>query len=164
MLISLSNVNDTGPEWSSADFVNHYFYGKGGDVILRQVGHLEKIVSFYMKRAEQNLKGQIADAARKNIGQTFLYDFYSTYDAERTVFSLGKTEIGGIFNGSCVARLGALEVVGSLDFYLDDKFTDPVDLGFDLPSSQLYDIFDYWSGSLRGLVLKDRTKSRFKYQ
>lgn len=163
MDISLSNVNDTDPEWSNADFVNHYFYGNAESIALRKVGHLEKIVAAYWQTVEGRLKGQIADEARKNIGQTFFYAFDNKYYMESVVFSIGRTKIGGLFFGTSTLKNGALEVNGEIEFYLTDKFTDPLDLDFDLPSAQVYDIFDSWNCSVRGLIHKNRTKSRFKY-
>ena len=64
---------------------------------------------------------------------------------------------------SLVFSAGKLKIECSLEFYLTDKFTDPLDLDFDLPTAQVYDIFDSWNGSVRGLIHKNRTKSRFKY-
>lgn len=162
MDISLSDVNDTGAEWSSRDFVNHYWNGKGKGVTLREVGHLIKIVDAYMKIVGKNLKGQIADRARNNVGGAFVYTFENSYQMQNLVFSVGDTTIGGIFLGDSTLKHGALEVTGSFGFYQTDKFTDPTDFGIDFPLSQDYDISDVWGGSLYGLVLNDRAKSRFR--
>jgi len=161
MEISLSNVADTGAEWTSGDFVSHYWFGNGKAVRLREVGHLRKIVDAYMQEVEERLKGQIADVARNNIGRAFSYKFYNKYKMRDVVFSVGKTELGGNFSGTSTPKHGALEVTGTLDFYLDDEFADPTSLGPELLGSTRYDIFDNWNGSLRGLVLKDRSTSKF---
>lgn len=161
MHISLSNVHDIGAEWSNRDFLSHYWFGNGVAIALRDVGHLEKVVNAYMLKVGQRLKEQIADAARKNIGQTFFYSFDKVYNMKGAVFSLGKTTIGGLFFGTSVFRHGALEIVGNIEFYLKDEFTDPTGFGIDLPLSQDYHIFDSWRGSVRGVVLKDRTQSGF---
>lgn len=161
MHIALSDVHDSGPEWSSRDFLNHYWNGNGAAIALRKAGHLEKVVDAYMQIVEQRLKEQIADAAREKIGQTFFYTFDNLYHMTSVVFSLGKTTIGGLFFGSSVPKNGALEIEGLIEFYLKDEFTDPTDFGIDLPRSQDYDIYDSWKGSVRGVVSMDRAKSEF---
>lgn len=161
MGIILSDVNDTGPEWSSSDFVNHYWFGKGKPVTLREVGHLVKIVTAYIKAVEKKLKGQIADIARNNVGGTFVYTFENTYGMQNEVFSVGRTTIGGIFLGETAVKHGALELSGSFGFYQTDKFTDPTDYGPSLLFSQDYDISDVWGGTLQGIILADPSKSRF---
>jgi len=130
MTITLTGVSDSGPEWTWEDFRHHYYNGNGRGVILRQIGHLEKVVAKYMKDAEENIKGQVADAARKNIGQTFYYDFYSTYEMVNVVFSLGDTTIGGNFFGTSILKNSILHIEGNLGFYQKDEFADPLDLGF----------------------------------
>lgn len=161
MGITLSDVSDTGPEWSSGDFVKHYWFGNGRDITLREIGHLGKIVDAYMKIVEQNLKGQIADVAHKNVGRSFVYTFENFYHMKNIVFSVGKTTIGGIFQGRSTPAYGALKIEGSFGFYQRDEFTDPTDLGPPLPFSQDYGIFDNWGGSLQGMILRDRSKSKF---
>ncbi len=55
----LSDVNDTGPEWSSEDFVNHYRTGNGRGVTLRETGHLIRVVNRYMSIVDKDLKGKL---------------------------------------------------------------------------------------------------------
>lgn len=59
------------------------------------------------------------------------------------VFSIGDTTIGGTFSGRSSDQNGILGIEGSLDFYLNDEFADPLDIGVEVddyrPGSILYD-------------------------
>ncbi len=161
MTITLTGVSDTGREWTDEDFEDHYYEGKGKGVTLRQIGHLVKVVAKYMKDAEERIKGQVADAARKNIGQPFIYNFVNIYDMINVVFSLGDTTIGGGFFGTAILKNDILHVEGTLAFFQRDEFADPLDLGFELPGSVIYPISDRWNGTLSGQVFIDRSRSKY---
>ena len=161
MDITLNGVSDAGAAWSSLDFSRHYFFGDGRGVTVRETGHLQNIVSEYMDRREQALKGQIADAARQSKGGSFSYDFHRSYKMTDVVFSLGKTTIGGVFTGRSSERFGILELSGSIDFYLRDEFVDPLDLGIEIIGGQTYPITDQWFGRLEGPVYADVSRSSF---
>lgn len=161
--IRLSGVNDTGPEWSSRDFAHHYYFGNGQPVTLRQTGHLVKVVDEYMRLVRENLKGQIADEARKAPGSSFRYRFYNTYPMKPVVFSLGQTTIGGNFTGRSTVIHNRLRIVGELAFWQKDAFVDPLRLGLELPGAQPDAIEDQWGGSLSGEVLEDRARSRYYF-
>lgn len=45
------------------------------------------------------------------------------------VFSIGDTTIGARFTGTCDAEFGILTVSGQFEFYLEDEFADPADIG-----------------------------------
>ncbi|MFN0113863.1 MAG: phage minor head protein [Paracoccaceae bacterium] len=127
LTIAMNDVEDTGPAWSSLDFVDHYFHGGGQGVTLRQTGHLVEIVESYMKMRGKSLKDQIADEARKVPDGSFSYEFYRPYDMTLVEFSVGDTVIGGQFNGTSRTASGRLMIEGSIDFYLSDAFANPLD-------------------------------------
>lgn len=129
--------------WSNSDFVNHYFNGGGRGVTLTQIGHSQKIISAFIDRRGEALKGQIASAARSARGGSASYRFENAYDMTGIVFSIGDTTIGGSFSGQSVEQNGIIELSGNLDLYLKDEFTDPLDVGVEVddyrPGSILYD-------------------------
>jgi len=112
--------------WSNSDFVNHYFNGGGRGVTLTQIGHSQKIISAFIDRRGEALKGQIASAARSARGGAASYRFENAYDMTGIVFSIGDTTIGGSFSGQSVEQNGIIELSGNLDLYLKDEFADPL--------------------------------------
>lgn len=141
MTITLEGVEDTGPAWTSLDFIDHYYNGHGQGVILRNTGHLVEVVTTYMERRGENLKGQIADGARKFPSGTFSDDFERAYDMTFVEFSLGHTVIGGKFVGQSQQVGGILKIVGTIDFYQSDEFANPLDFFGEIidPSQTLLD-------------------------
>ena len=128
---SLSDVADSGPAWSSWDFVKHYYEGNGAGVTVRETGHLEDIVAKYMEIAGRNLQNQIAAKSRQNRDGSFDYDFENTYNMTFAVFSIGDTTIGGTYSGSATEVGGMLTISGGIRFYLRVKFVDPLDVGLE---------------------------------
>ncbi len=139
--ISLQGVTDSGTAWGSRDFIRHYYRGRGRAVTVRETGHLGRIASRYMEIAGDRIKQQIAARARQNLNGTFDYDFVNTYDLTGTVFSIGNTTIGGTFAGNTSERLGTIEISGILEFYLNDEFADPLDIGVEVidPSETVFE-------------------------
>ena len=134
---------DTTSGWSSTDFVNHYFNGNRRSLTLTQIGHSQTIISAFIDRRGEALKGQLASAARSSRSGSVFYNFKNTYDMTDIVFSIGDTTIGGSFSGQSVKQNGIIELSGSLELYLSDEFADPLDVGVDVddyrPGSILYD-------------------------
>ncbi|MBB4303502.1 hypothetical protein GGD81_002545 [Rhodobium orientis] len=134
--IALTNVFDIGPPWGSWDFIKHYFQGQGASVTVRQTGHLVKVVAEHKRIVIDDptrLSGQIADAARKNIGESFKAEFGRSYAMQSIVFSLGDTNISGDYSCICDEINGMLEISGSINFRIRDEFRDPLDIGTVLP-------------------------------
>lgn len=139
--ITLSGVADTGPAWSSRDFVRHYFEGGGRGVTVRETGHLSSIVAQYIGARRKSLQDNIvAIAGERRLG-SFSDGFSNTYDMTQLVFSLGDTTIGGTFVGHVSESSGFLTISGDLQFYLKDKFVDPIDLGIEVidPEETIYE-------------------------
>lgn len=69
--IELQDVSDEGAQWTSLDFINHYFFGDGVPVALRDVGHLEAVVASYRRLVLDDftrLPSQIAKERARVLG------------------------------------------------------------------------------------------------
>ena len=131
--IEMADAVDTGAAWSSRDFVDHYYNGGGRGVTVREIGHLSKIVAQYMSSTvTKSLQDNIAVVAREHPNGAFSDTFENIYDMTGIVFSIGDTTIGGRFTGNCVSDFGVLTVLGIFDFYLEDEFADPADVGMEV--------------------------------
>ena len=129
--LELQDVSDEGPGWTDADWVEHYFLGQGATVTLRETGHLSAVVEEYHGEViddPKRLPGQIADEARKNVGDHFFYGFGKPYPMRHIVFALGDTVIEGEFEGTCELKGGLLAIEGDIEFRLRDIFRDPLNL------------------------------------
>jgi len=80
----------------------------------------------------ERLKGHIARVARRHSNGAFSDDFVNTYNMTGIVFSIGDTTIGGRFMGNCNAEFGIMTLSGQFDFYLEDAFADPADVGMEV--------------------------------
>lgn len=158
--IEVADVANSGNAWTSQDFVDHYYNGGGRSVAVRETGYLPNIVAQYMSKVEDRMKNQIARIARGHSNGSFSDDFYNTYDMTGIVLSIGDTTIGGRFTGTCVSKFGILTVSGQFEFYLNDEFADPIDIGIELFGDP-YPITDQWTGSFSGQVYADPSRSRF---
>lgn len=130
--IEVADAGDTGAAWSNRDFVRHYYNGRGRGVTVRETGYLSRIVAQYMGEVSERMKGHIARVARRHPNGAFTNDFVNTYNMTGIIFSIGDTTIGGRFTGNCVAEFGILTVSGQLEFYLEDEFADPADVGMEI--------------------------------
>jgi hypothetical protein len=131
-----SGVYETGPAWSTQDYVEHYLFGDGTPKTLRETGNLSKVVAAYGRIViddPMRLRGQIADMARRYPGGRFNDTFGNTYDMRAVVYSLGKTTIRGVYEGHSEVDGSALHLIGSVRFELSDAFRDPLDIGVVLP-------------------------------
>ena len=143
--------------WGNREFIHHYFNGSGRGVTLNQIGHDRKIISAFIDLRGEAIKQQIARAARGTRSGSVSYNFVNTYDMTGVVFSIGNTTIGGSFSGQSSEENGILTIEGDLDFYLNDEFADPLDIGVEVddyrPGSILYDnIHKPLNDYLRGRV------------
>ena len=169
--ITFSGVSDAGAPWSTWDFVQHYLFGEGRDVRVRDTGHLRAIVAEYQSIVvadHRRLPSQIASAARRNIGGSFSDEFHKPYPMTSVVFSIGSTVIGGVARGRSSMKHGILTMSGTFAFYLEDAFRDAADLfnvfpgqNLDVPRARPYRIHDTWRGRFDGKVYADASLSRF---
>lgn len=130
--IEVADADDADAAWSSRDFVRHCYNGRGRGVTVRETGHLSRIVAQYISEVSERLKGNIARVAREHPDGSFSDDFVNIYNMTSIVFSIGDTTIGGLFTGNCVAEFGILTPSGQFEFYLEDEFADPADVGVEV--------------------------------
>lgn len=158
-------VSGWWPGWHNIDFINHYYFGRGRAVRLRDTGHLERVVDEYWQGRGDALFGQIADEARKNPAGAFQREVYNDYPMQNIVFSLGRTTIGCDFQGTSEWQ-GAdhLKISGQGNFYLRDEFNDPLDIGQNSPLSSVYRIVDDWMGLFNGTIYVERERSRYAWR
>lgn len=177
--IQFTNVADTGPKWSHFDFINHYFFGNGKTIRVRETGHLLAVNDEYRRIVIDDIKrlpGQIAERARANIGRPFGDTFGRPYNMISIVFSLGNSTIKGTYFGFCEEINGVLQINGSILFHLRDIFEDPtgirdflklrndkfVEVEFgEIPLSNKYDIVDDWGGKFNAIIYQDPKRSRY---
>lgn len=127
--ITLSGISDSSAAWGSRDFVRHYYRGHGRPVTVRETGNLRSIVDQYMNTVRRSLQENIAERARQASNGLFADQFQNSYGMTSIVFSIGDTVIGGGFSGRAAEMAGLLTISGELEFYLRDKFVDPLDIG-----------------------------------
>ena len=143
--ISLQGVSDTGPEWTRFDYSHHYYFGGGKPLTLRETGNLVKVVAEYRRSViddPKRLPGQIADAAREDVTGFSPHDFDNTYPMRHVVYSLGDTTIGGIFSGRAKQVENALYISGSIKFFHEDEFRDPLNIGYVLKKLKIDPLID----------------------
>ncbi|MGC6511155.1 MAG: phage minor head protein [Parvibaculales bacterium] len=172
MEMVMSGISDAARIWKDGplgDFMNHYLFGNGQTIRLRDTGHLQNIVNEYRRLRETAVLSQIADAARQKAGSSFVYDFYNTYNMKDIVWDLGKVTIGGVAKGSSrLETTGALTLSGRCDFYFYDHYRDIFDYfnilpgdNLDWPLAKPYIIYDKWQGHFSGTVHSNRNLSKY---
>ena len=95
-----------------------------------QIELSQTIISAFINRRGEALKGQVASAARSARSGPVSHSFERTYDLTGVVFSIGDTTIVGTFSGRSLEQNGIIELSGRLDLYLYDEFADPLDVGW----------------------------------
>jgi hypothetical protein len=160
-----TELSSTGERWSDVDFVQHYYFGGGRDVDLREIGHLHEIVEQYAwndgaEGAFRRLADQIADKARTAKSGQFMHDFEGSYNFGSVEFSHGGGTVAGIFNGTVSRRDAVLEIQGKSDFEFFDEFIDPLSLGIEVGGTP-YKIRGSWSANFTASVFVDKGRSRY---
>lgn len=130
--VLISVVNDSSPEWEWMDFVWHAIKG-GGDVTLSQIGHLRGIINHYAYHLAENWKfedvnRQVIDKARGVGNGYFTYRFSRSYNFRPISFPYGDSTVSGMFTGHVTEKNGVMKIDGSIDYFFDDDYTDPVDI------------------------------------
>lgn len=168
MVLEMDGFRDNGPKWRQTDFVRHYFGGNGKPVRVRDTGSLGNIVAAYNREVHDRLLAQIADAAREASSLSFSHFFKRPYNMTGQSFSIGDTVIGGSAQGTIRSITDSvLRIRGNLEFYLRDEFADPLDfqesIGLNFEVGTPYVIFDDWGGNFRGLIMRDRNFSLYRF-
>ncbi|WP_141701189.1 hypothetical protein [Methyloceanibacter methanicus] len=140
---------------------------------------METVVRDYERRVIHDpgkLPGQIADFARSQPDGKFTNGFTNGYRMEHRVYILGKTNIGGVYQGTRTQVHTMLELAGTIDFALNDWFRDPGDIEeyvlqkigavgavpTELPRATPYRIVDRWSARFDARVLLTSSLSGFR--
>ncbi|MFN0115325.1 MAG: phage minor head protein [Paracoccaceae bacterium] len=129
-----------GPEvqpWTDLDFVNHYCSGAGRTVRLEELGHLQAIAEQYAYRdgdegVFHRLAGQIASNARQQGEGAISHEFRNAYDFGPVAFSHGCGVVRGYFSGVIRRHGSMLAISGRADFFISDRFGDPVGPGIEV--------------------------------
>jgi hypothetical protein len=151
--------------WTTADFVHHYYRGKGRPITLLEAGHLRGIAHQYafrdgMEGAFRRLADEIASKARKTGHGDLRFSFGNSYDFGDVAFSHGFGVVRGKFAGSVEDRGDVLRITGDSSFEYSDKFADPLDVGIEAGGVP-YRIVGSWSAQFTAEVHKNRERSHF---
>ncbi|MDO9459579.1 MAG: phage minor head protein [Alphaproteobacteria bacterium] len=125
-----SEVNDSSPKWKKQDFVAHAFKG-GGDVTLSGIGHLQDIINHYAYHLGEAgifeaVNRQVIDAARAVGNGYFPHPFSNSYDFTAVSYPHGGSTVFGIFKGYVSEKNGLMKIDGTVEYFFDDAYTDPV--------------------------------------
>lgn len=177
-----SSITNTGAEWSSIDFSRHFYLGDGRGVTLAETGHLTGVVDYYFYRLGKynDVNAQIVEAARSHDG-AFGYYFSGSYEFQDYLYVFGGGTVSGVFTGTVRHENGTMHIDGSIEYFYDDTFTDPVDArelirGTSDPNDATelqvrisdfggiyFPIKDYWKTNFRAEAKSDRNESIYQY-
>ncbi|MDD9911070.1 MAG: minor capsid protein [Ahrensia sp.] len=169
--ITFEDIPGTFSPWDTARFFQHYFFGGGREVQLRETGLLGAVIwEFEMAaiRDKRRLPSQIAQAARNSFDGVLSGSFSQSYNVVLTVFSLGETKISGVYSGSAKSTKGSVQFSGKIDFQMEDHFKDAVDLGnffdgpdIEFPRGRPFRIYDRWTADFQGVIYEDPNLSAY---
>lgn len=54
------------------------------------------------------------------------YPFAKSYDFQPISFPFGDSTVSGMFKGHVTQNNGVVKIDGSIDYFFDDDYTDPV--------------------------------------
>jgi SPP1 gp7 family putative phage head morphogenesis protein len=126
----VSSINDVSPKWTNVDLTRHFYIGGGQGVTLSEIGHLQGVINhyFFSLGKYSDVNAQILDAARKHLGSEFAYPFDNSYGFRDYLYVFGDGVVAGIFVGSSRYQNGMLVVNGTVQYFYDDTFTDPLSI------------------------------------
>ncbi len=127
-----SAVNDSSPKWKGVDFVRHAAKD-GGAVTLSQIGHLQDIINHYAYVAKEGgvferINRQVIDKARRSGNGYFTYPFANHYNFRAIAFPYGESTVKGEFRGYVARKDGLMQIDGTVEYFFDDEYTDPIDI------------------------------------
>lgn len=153
---------NAGARWSNRDFFQHYFFGGGRLILLREIDLLEDVVRWYERNVINDLKSQIAGQGAATGDGRFRYSFGRSYPLEAVHDSLGSATVKGLFNGFRAASADIVRIEGRILFQFYDRFSDVVDVAnvidafdVDLPGGRPYDIRDQWEADVDAILRID---------
>jgi SPP1 gp7 family putative phage head morphogenesis protein len=119
---------DNPYQWTNADFSLHFYLGEGRGLSLSQTGHLSGVMDYYFYTLGKynDVNAQIIEEARRYDG-AFGYHFDSPYEFRPYLYVFGGGVVSGVFTGTVRRELGTMTIVGEVEYFYDDTFTDPLD-------------------------------------
>lgn len=179
----VSAVQDAYPQWTNVDLTRHFYLGGGRGVTLSEIGHLQGVINhyFYTLGKYNDVNAQIIEEARKHVDGEFYYSFGRSYAFRSYLYAFGGGVVEGVFVGSSQSKNGTLVIKGSVEYFYDDVFTDPVSIreqydadGKPQDMSQIeqltefggsyFPIKDYWKTEFYAEVHLDREDSIYRWQ
>lgn len=182
---TVTSIVDEGlHRWEWHEFVGHFYLGEGRQIRLSDVGHLQTIINRARQRKVEQvferLGRQILRQARSIRSGPFTGDSSRKYDFSTVSFIHGDSTVNTNYAGSVRKEGNALLIEVKINYFYEDKFTDPVNfrentIGTSDPSKvppgkplegevggTLYRIYDSWSTELRAVVDMDPNKSGYR--
>lgn len=129
-------VTGTRTSWRDREFVNHYYYGDGTTIDLRDVGLGDVIRNSPPVRSA--VRGFVTGLFIQQ--PTVLVTYRASLDLTSDIYSVGNTSFyaqGMCHGGTCFYRAG-----------ITDWFRDPLGLGRELPGGTPYRIVYEWGENL----------------
>jgi hypothetical protein len=160
-----TDLSSSGDRWGDIDFVQHYYFGGGVSVDLREIGHLYEIVQQYAFNDKEDgafrrLAGQIADKAISAKSGAFTLTVNNFYDFGSVQFSHGDGSVKGVFSGLAEKQGEIIKINGTTDFEFYDEFKDP--LGYDIEvGGNPYPIEGSWSADFTAEVFVEKNRSNY---
>ncbi len=154
--------NGLQTQWSNGDALSHY-RNNGGNVTLRQIGHLSTIRNSSVTQGALGRFGSQINAKAYSIGSAngagsynLKETFNNSYDFTSDKFFIGGGTLSGDFSGTLtVDSNGLYSFSGDAKINFSDTFTDPYDI-FDIvpgewnPDGTPFDITDQWAKPYSG--------------
>lgn len=157
---------DVVPAWTREDFFYHYNHGKGKNVRLSEIGHLQSIID-HARTYDQGggsifkrVENEIFEKSRQSGEGTLPYHFINSYEFQPIIFEIG---------GATVAGSGFINVVDKGDFWLItadlsytflDIFIHPYDVydagiwPLTIDTGTPYPISGEWSTRIEAIIKK----------
>ena len=126
----ISHVDTSRPKWSNIILTWHYYFGGGQGIELWRMGHLQGVIDFYFYKLGRYdaVNNQIIQAARERTLGEFGYHFDGSYGFGDYLYVFGGGVVSGLFSGTSRMRGNMMVIEGTVEYFYDDTFTDPVSL------------------------------------
>jgi hypothetical protein len=123
-------------KWGTADFIKHFYFGRGRPVTLPEVGHLAGLINYYFYHIVREgndtydrINSQVINIARQQGPGSVSYGFENSYsEFSDYSFVFGGGTVSGVFSGTARQNKGMLLIQGRINYRYDDTFTDPASI------------------------------------
>lgn len=170
----ISEVREVDRKWTSLDFINHFYFGRGQEVSLEETGYLQDIIDKVHEKLFKTLASQIAAVVLDTEEDDFDYETSNSYAwLSEILWVFGGGTIRTFTQGVITDEGQLLSVEGTIDYEYDDVFTDVLDIrqdgkeGTSNPENvgdmrlkitdlggTLYPILGAWQTELTGTIFK----------